>query len=230
MKFFFLLFFCQSLWGLTLGEIIQQSRLQLGDTPDKKLILEYTDEQLTDFANIVQRDIVATTRILEGRSYIDSEVGVKEYDWPNDAFDIVRVAWWISPSTTAFQRLEQKDIATLDTEVKYWENTSSGTPRYYYLRANKIGFYPPFGVSYSTNSGICIDYLKIPDTLADSDDIPFDGIECFTPYHYLIVRGILVLAGRFDLEASYEMLKIKMKQEIDENPDRYNLKLLFPRE
>ncbi|MBA3052293.1 MAG: hypothetical protein FP827_04290 [Candidatus Omnitrophica bacterium] len=230
-KLFFSLIFCLSqAYALNLGEMRTQIRETLKDTGPSSAEYYWSDTALNSKVNIIQNQIVSQGRFILGKYSTYTVLNQREYALPSDCLTLEKVSFWISPSTTAFKRLQYKSIDDLDAENVNWQKQSAGQPLYYYQRGNKIGLSPVCSVTYSTTSiSLVFEYIKQPDTLSSDTDVPFDEYPQLVSFHQLIVMGVVQLCSGGQT-ADYFALIQKQITELEKNPDFYWNKRLYPRQ
>lgn len=226
--FLIILFASVPLYALDLIATRVQIRAQIGDISTDTVKQRWSDSLLNDRINIVQRNIAVYTRCIYGRSFITPTTGQAEYNLPSDCMTIDRVSYLIITTTSAYKKLAWRSMGGLDRDSPYWENLSSGMPKYYYERGNMIGLSPAPGVSYSNQNALKIDYFVLPTNLIFDTDVPFNGDYSLYPFHDLIILGVVIMCKTDDnrynevqiLKAEYYRLLDIMDKRIWDKPDK----------
>lgn len=163
---------------MNLADMKRRIQNIMGD--DSGVFFEAVD--LADLCNDAQMDIVRKTEILRTTSTISTIANQAEYALPAD---------FIVEKRVTYLNLKMKKT-TID-EIDDWldskdDPTTAGTPSFYYLVGNKIGFYPtPVG---AVANPIRVSYVKAPATLAADVDIP----EIPVHMHEDIIRYVIARA------------------------------------
>ena len=90
---------------------------------------------------------------------------------------------WVGASLASSRKLKRQSLVTLLATLPFWQNP--GTPKYYYLRKQVIGFVPKSIVPFE----VMLHYVAQPITLTEQtleQDIPYP-----LAYHPVLVDGAL---------------------------------------
>ena len=88
----------------------------------------------------------------------------------------------------------------LDRDQPAWERNTSGLPRYYYERGDKIGFERPVSNVYCSTGALKVDYYKYPANMTADGDEPFDGAAYLQIYSDVIILGVSVKCKQDELK------------------------------
>lgn len=211
-------------YSRNLGEMIAEIRVAINDASPILTNRRYSDAFLTSRLNAVQSDIAKKTRALQVRITTMTIAGQREYNFPADMIEPIRLAYLITTSTPpAYRKLEAVTMAGLDFETPNWENAPPGLPTRYYERGQIFGLHPrPSSVFVSTFS-IQIDYYATPRPMVVMTDLPFNADPTLLGYHKLLVLGVVNLCRR-DMglptdETLYYQLLQRMSEEINTRRD-----------
>ena len=225
-------------YALTRGEIREQIRWTVGDVAPQASTMTYrwSDDILNKRINIVQEEIASLTKCIVNRSTnVALIANQREYILPDDALNIIRVAFWITGSTASHKSLEWRSIGGLDNEMPFWETLAGGIPLKYYQRGKYIGLVPPPSSSYAATGNLKIDYVARPQPLSNDSDIPFNSDPYLYPYHKLIVLGVAIMCFTDDgnanmtaiIENKYYTLLNRMIEDVNYQPDKKQNMILF---
>ena len=232
--FFWLFAYIPAYAQMTFTDIILDIRSGINDSGPYDY--HFSTSTLIRKINAVMNEACSLTGAIEGRAYYTTYSGVREYSLPSDCIGkkVLRAAYWISPSTSSFKRLEQFSIPELDAAYnKVWENRTSGLPINYYLRADKIGLVPAPSATYSTSTAMMVDYIKYPAQASSVtlSSYPFSGLTYLYPYHKLIVIGVIAdITGNVSTKQEYYALLERMMIEVNDKPDAWTGKKIFDKE
>lgn len=166
---------------MNLGEIITRVQRQFGDDSGAQI----TQADIIRWSNDAQVEIVRQTECLQIHAETDSIADDGSYDVPTDFIRLRRVTYEGIP-------LHRTNLEDLDGSTR--GAIAEGTPTKYYLWGEKLFLHP---VPTSSGSGVLdIYYLKRPDTLVASNDVP----EIPVHLHEDIVRYCLARAKELDEE------------------------------
>lgn len=197
-KLFPILFLVSSAYGLTLADLITQSRIFLRDTATDPLRQRFSDSQLTSFINNGQKEMNLRSWAVINSTPISLITGTTEYSLPPDHIVVLRVTVNNSP-------IQERTFSFLDDSNTNWI-ADSGTVTDYYLRTDSsvvsgvtkesIGVHP---VSTFTATMV-VQYLAQPPDLSGGSDIPFAGNNRLYPFHHALAyytgwRGAMAISN-----------------------------------
>jgi hypothetical protein len=178
--------------ALNLGEIRKEIRYGIVDTTDTVNSPRWSDSILNEFIDVAQKRIAMFTDCCYGRWTINPSTGIQEYSKPTDMYKIDMVRYMQTSSTYSYRRVDFKDFAALDRDINTsWMNVSSGTPQFYYERGAYIGLYQKPSLSYSWTNALMIEGWKVPATMDDDSDIPWDADYSLTGFHFMIILDVV---------------------------------------
>ena len=147
-------------------DIVDQVRVAIRDTGPSDSY-RYTQLDIVRAINFIHSEICNEARIPESVYSTTTVAGQAEYDLPTDiSGHPLRVSYYISSSTSNFEKLSYIDIGALDSDNSVWESRTAGLPKEYYLRADKVGLYPAPSATYSTTTW---NTLKIDSSSLDGE-------------------------------------------------------------
>ncbi len=142
---------------------------------------KFNDILISSYVNAGQDYMCNATFCLEGTITYTIVSGQREYNYSSDMVVPKRI-------TLDGVLLLQRSISKLDDDDSWESNLSSSVPSYYYVKHTTysvIGFdVLPTTTTYTTMS---VQYIKKPDQLSADSDIPFDGQDRLTSYHFGLV-------------------------------------------
>jgi len=210
--------------AVTFEDIINQVRTGINDTGPSDSY-RYSEADMIRTLNFVHSEVCAEARIPETSYSTTTSPSQSEYNLPTDISGVpTRVAYYIRSSTSNFERMGYQDIGALDADNANWESMTPGLPKYYYLRADKIGLKPAPSATYSTTTWntLKIYYVEKPvdATSATLSSSPFSAYPQYQSYSNIIVAGVeAYLTGR-GYELYYSMLA-NISENVKENYDRF---------
>lgn len=223
-----ILLFCVSAANaLQWSAIESQVRLQVADVEDTTNNNRYTSADLMARANMAQNDIAFITRCLYTQYSTATVADTQEYRKPPLLITIDRVSVVQSTTTAYWKKLNSNTMPGLDRDKMTWESYSAGPPTDYYERGDYIGLVPKPSSTYAYDTGLKIDYYKLPDEIDDDADEPFDGVYYLRPYHNLIVLGVVIMCKKDEgdwsavqvLQAEYASMLNLMMESLRLKPD-----------
>ena len=161
----------------TLSNLITDARVLASDASSVTR-QRFSDTQITEFLNQAQRQALFESRCLMSSLSFTLTAGVTYYSLPSNYMSMERAtigSLWMTELTPA----------ALDGRSRGWE-ASSGHPTYYFINFSSrglIGFAPWPATSTDTDT-IKIEYQIQANDLANSTDIPFNGITELQEFHH----------------------------------------------
>ena len=169
---------------MNLEQLTKRVQRQFGDESEA----EITTEDIRNYLNDAQMDVVRHTECLQDSVETDSVAGQRNYILPTNFLFVKRV-------TFGGRKLNPVNLEDLDEEYPSREaEPSSGEPQVFYLWNNQIYLYPTPASDGSGNLDIM--YIRIPDDLENPTDVP----EIPVAYHEDLVRFALSRAKELDEE------------------------------
>ena len=230
-KIFLLLFLTSNIYGLTLGNIRDESRALLHDVSTDTAKQRWSNTRFNFVINQGQREMCDVVWSVHNSTTIALLKDTTYYTLPDDLYAIERVVY------NGVTVLTEKTITSFDRDDTSWLATSTGTPENFYVSVDnkKIGFYPVPDNSALAN--IYIDFIKIPSDLSSDSDIPFDNVFKYKSYHHLLIYYTVAM---INLEESnqtwkdfyylYDLGLKRMAEKIGIYPSGYTPTLKFQRE
>lgn len=206
--------------ALTVGDIIDRSRLLLRDNFSQATRQRFSNSQLIDWINDAQREANSFAWVLQSSYTVALIGGTTEYAMPSD----FQATWRVIYKN---KKINQTSLNQLDAESINWRTVSGEVNSYYlYLTSTPvIGFYPA-PVNTSTGTAI-IYYLQQPTELTSTTQTPWNGWTQLAPYHsglsyFVAYRGLwtvgdVELADRY--LAEWQQFIAAMKQGLMQAPD-----------
>lgn len=181
--------------SMQLSVIRTNIRQAMRDTGTTSGAQRYTDAQLNGYINIVQGQVNNDTWAVESSTSYTLSPGTTYYALPNNFLGVKRAVFTdVNNNTIQLQEYSEKSV--IDTSPNY-ESDSQGAPTRYFVRQSKSGgtamqiSYLPVPPNVSTGT-VRVDYVVQPTDLASDTDIPFNGLLWLTPYHDVIVAGVVI--------------------------------------
>lgn len=187
------LFACTLSYAMTAGELCTQIRHKVRDN---QTLSRLSDAQIYAKMNMIQEEMCAKTLALQKRYYITTSTSNstgREYRMPNDCIKVLRVAYAINSSTTAFKKLIWTSVGGQDKANSQWENSATGEPKEYYKRIDYIGLKPNPSSSYVGTNYLRVDYAVNATAMSATDSVPFNGDYTLYPFHQSIVYGTVAM-------------------------------------
>lgn len=220
---FLLLVSCSISYGLTLTNLQERIRFEVGD-PVSGIGQWFSTATINNYINDAQLDIVSKTHCLQKIVYKTVAVGTATYILPNDYLKVKRVAFATTTSTDNTKLLYYYDLYGLDSLSELWESTTTAIPDKYYITGSSICLVPTPNVN-----GVLLKiyYVAQPITLSTGTDYPFNNEFELYPYHKLIisysVAKLKANRGLYNDAVYYENRYIQeiqnMIQELRSKPD-----------
>ncbi len=190
-------------YALNLGEIRNEVRMIINDTGPEGA-QKYTDDELNQKINIIQRDIAVKTDCLQYRNFIDINEGQSIYDI-GGAYEPIKLlrAYYIDPAKAGtYYPLSYTSSDRLAQDLGNFEMASSGRPLEFYnvnfsstsVGRLGIGLYP--APNKAVADGMRVDYTAMPANMSDDEDSPFNSHAGLLGYHSTIVYGAVMLSDR----------------------------------
>ena len=179
----------------------------------------YSDAMLNSYINIVQQEVNHDTWAVEASSSITLAASTTYYSLPT-LYSGMKRAVFTDANGQTIQLQEYSEKSVIDNTPNY-ENDQIGSPTRYFTRQSKSGgtavqiSFLPIPTTVTTEK-VRIDYLVQPNTLVNDTDIPFNGLLTLTPFHEVIVYGVVVhlqlIEDELDAANAYEQLYTQEEQ------------------
>lgn len=170
---------------MNLGQIIKRVQRQFGDESE----VELTRDDIINYANDGQIDIVRHTEILQELVETDAVAGQGKYILPEGFLKMKRV-------TYKGNRLLPIALEDLDNISEGVGSTkATGSPNHYYIWGNEIVLTP--APETGGDGAIDLYYIKAPNPLANDADTP----DIPVAFHEDLVRYCLARAKELDEES-----------------------------
>lgn len=177
---------CQA---FTLSELRSRARDTINDADTDAELQVWTDTQLNTLFTEAQEDLVDRTWCLITSTDIATNTDNYEYILSTECIIPVRVEYWTHTSTThvRLKELDYMTIAELDRDSGYWQTATSGVPKGYYYRENRVGFYPPIKAAYAGARRAKVYYVRRPTPLSADSHVPLNGRSDLYSYHRTLI-------------------------------------------
>ncbi len=141
----------------------------------------FTDAQITELLNQGQREAIAGTHCIVLSTQFQLSPGTTYYPLPSNFTSVTRV------TRSKYGAMTEKSPAALDGQSRGWE-LAGGTPTYYFLNFSSRGLvgFATWPVTSSDTDTIKVEYYAQANDLANSTDIPFNGIGELYDYHHAL--------------------------------------------
>lgn len=170
---------------MNLGQIVKRVQRQFGDESE----VELTRDDIVNYANDGQMDIVRHTEVLQELIETDAIASQAKYILPSDFLKMKRVTF----EGKKIIPIALEDIDNVPEGVGS-SNTTTGDPRSYYIWGNELVFHPT--PSKDSDGAIDMFYIKAPNPITLDEDIP----EIPSAFHEDLVRYCLGRAKELDEE------------------------------